>query len=113
MAVLAGIACGKSASDAPPAAAPAPATAKAAAALLGEWGTPGDPGNLIFKADGTFVWGLTVRGTYKVLDDKNVRMAFVHDNRPSGQMDSRFTVMGDLISLTAPDGVMTTYKRVK
>jgi len=81
--------------------------------LMGEWGTPGDSGNLVFAADGTFRWGPTVNGTYKILDNGRVRMAFVQDGRPSGQMDSGVVIAGDGIRLTAPDGAVTAYKRVK
>jgi hypothetical protein len=93
--------------------APAPAAAVDSKALHGEWGAPGDPGNLIFKPDGTFQWGSTVGGTYVVLDSRRVRMTFVHSGRPSGQADNFYAVQGILLRLEMKDGTKVVYERVK
>lgn len=90
-----------------------PATALDSKRLHGEWGAPGDPGNLIFKPDGTFQWGKTVGGTYAVLDERHVRMTFVRDGRPSGEAVNVFAVQGILLRLEMKDGTKVVYERVK
>lgn len=101
--------------EAPPSATPAaaPASAVDSKPLHGEWGAPGDPGNLIFKPDGTFHWGSTVSGTYVVLDSRRVRMTFVHNGKPSGQSDNTYAVQGILLRLEMKDGTKVVYERVK
>jgi hypothetical protein len=94
-----------------PGAAPAPTADQKV--LVGEWGAPGDAGNLIFKPDGTFQWGATIGGTYVVLDATRVRMSFVRSGRPSGQMVNTFAVQGILLRLTMQDGSKVVYQRVK
>jgi hypothetical protein len=91
----------------------APAAGVDSKALHGEWGAPGDSGNLIFKPDGTFQWGKTVSGTYVVLDATRVRMSFVHDGKPSGQSVNTFAVQGILLRLVMQDGSKVVYERVK
>lgn len=91
----------------------APAAGVDSKALHGEWGAPGDAGNLIFKPDGTFTWGKTVSGTYVVLDATRVRMSFVHDGRPSGQSVNTYAVQGILLRLVMQDGSKVVYERVK
>jgi hypothetical protein len=96
-----------------PDSAPAPTAGADAKALHGEWGAPGDPGNLVFKPDGTFQWGKTVSGTYVVLDATRLRMSFVKDGRPSGQSDNTYAVQGILLRLVMPDGTKVVYERVR
>jgi hypothetical protein len=81
--------------------------------LVGEWGAPGDVGTLIFRDNGTFQWGATVSGKYEVLDSTRVRMDFVHDGRPSGQMTNQFLIQGILLRLVMQDGSKVVYQRVK
>jgi hypothetical protein len=95
------------------ASAEAPAPGVDSKVLHGEWGAPGDPGNLVFKPDGTFQWGKTVSGTYVVLDASHVRMTFVHDGRPSGQAVNTFLIQGILLRLEMKDGTKVVYERVK
>jgi hypothetical protein len=102
---------------APPAGSPAagsPAAGKVdAKALIGEWGAPGDPGNLIFRPDGTFQWGSTVSGTYVLLDAQRIRMSFTHSSKPSGQMENRIVLQGILLRMEMADGSKVVYQRVK
>jgi hypothetical protein len=101
------------AAAASPAAGATPAPSVDQKVLVGEWGAPGDAGNLIFKPDGTFQWGSTISGTYVVLDATRVRMSFVHSGRPSGQMVNTFAVQGILLRMTMQDGSKVVYQRVK
>ena len=101
------------ADPAKPAAGEAPAAGADSKPLHGEWGAPGDPGNLTFKPDGTFTWGKTINGTYVVLDATRVRMSFVNSGRPSGQMVNTFAVQGILLRLVMQDGSKVVYQRVK
>jgi hypothetical protein len=96
-----------------PAAGAAPASTADQKVLHGEWGAPGDPGNLIFKPDGTFQWGSTISGTYLVLDSTRVRMTFVRSGQPSGQADCTYAVQGILLRLVMQDGTKVVYERVK
>lgn len=100
-------------SPAPPPAATATASGIDSKALHGEWGAPGDPGNLVFKADGTFQWGSTVGGTYVVLDSTRLRMSFIRNGQPSGQADCTYAVQGILLRLVMQDGTKVVYERVK
>jgi hypothetical protein len=91
----------------------APAAGVDSKILHGEWGAPGDPGNLTFQPDGTFKWGSTISGTYVVLDSTRVRMTFIKDGKPSGQADNTYAVQGILLRLVMKDGTKVVYERVK
>jgi hypothetical protein len=81
--------------------------------LYGEWGAPGDPGNLIFREDGTFQWGATVGGTYVLLDAQRIRLNIVRSGKSSGQMENRILVQGILLRMEMADGSKVVYQRVK
>ena len=83
-----------------------------AAPLLGGWGMPGQPAFLEFRSDGSFSWGTSIGGTYSMLGVSQVRLALVQDGRPVGHLDHTFTIDGRQLTLTAPDGAVTTYQRV-
>jgi hypothetical protein len=84
----------------------------AAAALVGGWRIRGETDVLDFQADGTYTWG-RLSGTYKMLDAQRVRMTVNQDGSRVGQLDNGFVVDGDELRLTAPDGALTTYERVR
>lgn len=84
----------------------------AAAALVGGWRIRGETDVLDFQADGTYTWG-RLNGTYKMLDAQRVRMTTDQDGKRIGQLDNGFVVDGDELRLTAPDGAVTTYERVR
>ena len=81
--------------------------------LVGEWGAPGDTGNLTFRDNGSFQWGQTITGTYEVLDATRLRLRVLQDGRPSGQMDCTYAVQGILLRLQMTDGTKVVYQRVK
>lgn len=83
-----------------------------AAPLLGGWGVPGQPAFLEFRSDGSFSWGKGIGGTYTMLGVSQVRLALVQDGKPVGHLDHKFTIDGRQLTLTAPDGAVTTYQRV-
>jgi hypothetical protein len=84
----------------------------AAAALVGAWRIRGEADVLDFQADGTYTWG-RLSGTYKMLDALRVRMTMDEDGKRIGQLDNGFVVDGDELRLTAPDGAVTVYERVR
>ena len=100
-------------SGATPGANPAAALKFDSKPLHGEWGAPGDTGNLIFRENGSFQWGQTVSGMYDVLDATRLRLRVLQEGRPSGQMDCTYAVQGILLRLTMPDGSKVVYQRVR
>lgn len=84
----------------------------AAAALVGGWRIRGETDVLDFQADGTYTWG-RLSGTYRMLDAQRVRMTMDQDGKRIGQLDNGFVVEGDELRLTAPDGAVTAYERVR
>jgi hypothetical protein len=107
-----GAPAGSPAAGSPGAGSPVGGTADAKA-LWGEWGAPGDPGNLIFRPDGTFQWGSTVSGTYVLLDPQRIRLNLTRSSKPSGQMENRILVQGILLRMEMADGSKVVYQRVK
>ncbi len=73
---------------------------------------PGQPAFLEFRSDGSFSWGKGIGGTYTMLGVSQVRLALVQDGKPVGHLDHNFTIDGRQLTLTAPDGAVTTYQRV-
>jgi hypothetical protein len=88
------------------------AAREAAAPLIGGWGEPGQPPFLEFRDDGTYSWGPGIGGTYTMLDAPRVRMVLMQEGKAAGQLDHLFTVTDGRLTLTAPDGAVTTYQRV-
>jgi hypothetical protein len=84
-----------------------------ASAIAGQWRIPGETDVLEFRNDHTYSWGQRLRGTYTMLGARRLRMTVTQDGSPSGQMDQTFVIDGDQMQLTAPDGAVTTYERVK
>ena len=73
----------------------------------------GETDVLAFKPDGSYQWGPRISGSYTMLGGRKIRMTLVHDGRPSGRLVQEFTIDQDWLKLTAPDGAVTTYQRVK
>jgi hypothetical protein len=84
-----------------------------ASAVAGPWRISGETDVLEFRHDKTYVWGPSISGTYTMLGGHRIRMTVVQNGSPSGQMDQSFVVEGDELRLTAPDGAVTKYERVK
>jgi hypothetical protein len=85
----------------------------AAAPLVGGWGAPGQPAYLEFRPDGTFAWGQGIGGTYEMLAADRVRLNLVQNGTAVGRLDHQVSVDGSNITLTDPDGAVTTYQRVR
>jgi hypothetical protein len=83
-----------------------------AAPLLGGWGVPGQPAFLEFRSDGTFSWGKGIGGRFIMLGVNRVRLVLEQNGTSAGQLDHAFTIDGRRLTLTAPDGAVTTYQRV-
>lgn len=99
--------------DATPTTATAEDKTRDAAVIAGGWRIPGETHVLDFRADGTYQWGPSISGKYTMLGGQKLRMTFVQNGQPSGYLDQRFVVDNDELRLTAPDGVVTKYDRVK
>jgi len=99
--------------EAPTTTATAEDKARDAAAIAGGWRIPGETHVLDFHADGTYQWGPNISGKFTMLGGQKLRMTFVQNGQPSGYLDQRFVVENDELRLTAPDGVVTKYDRVK
>ena len=84
-----------------------------ASAIAGQWRISGETDVLEFRNDHTYTWGPRISGTYTMLGARRIRMTVTQDGNPSGQMDQTFAIAGDELQLTAPDGAVTTYERVK
>ena len=83
-----------------------------AAPLLGGWGVPGQPAVLEFRSDGTFSWGKGIGGSFIMLGVNRVRLVLEQNGTRAGQLDHAFAIDGRQLTLTAPDGAVTTYERV-
>ena len=83
-----------------------------AAPLLGGWGEPGQPAFLEFRSDGTFSWGKGIGGTYTMLGVSQVRLSLEQNGTAAGYLDHAFAIADRQLTLTAPDGAVTTYQRV-
>jgi hypothetical protein len=84
-----------------------------ASAVAGQWRIPGETDVLEFRGDHTYRWGPGITGTYTMLGGRRIRMTVVQNGTPSGQMDQTLAVEGDELRLTAPDGAVTKYERVR
>ena len=84
-----------------------------ASAIAGQWRIPGETDVLEFRNDHTYTWGQRLSGTYTTLGARRIRMTVTQDGNPSGQMDQTFAIAGDELQLTAPDGAVTKYERVR
>ena len=92
---------------------PADAARDAAAPLIGGWGEPGQPPALEFRPDFTYSWGAGIGGTYAMLDATRVRMVLIQEGTAVGHLDHVFDVTDERLTLTAPDGAVTAYQRVR
>jgi hypothetical protein len=84
-----------------------------AAPLLGGWGEPGQPAFLEFRSDATFSRGKGIGGTYEMLAADRVRLVLIQNGTPAGQLDHAVRIEGENLTLTAPDGAVTSYQRVR
>jgi hypothetical protein len=84
-----------------------------AAPLLGGWGVPGRAAVLQFRSDATFSWRRGIGGTYQMLAADRVRLVRIQNGTPAGQLDHALRIEGDSLTLTAPDGAVTSYQRVR
>ena len=84
-----------------------------AAKVAGGWRIPGETDVLEFKPDSTYQWGPRLSGSYTMLGGGRIRMTLVQDGKPSGRLVQDYVVDKDQLKLTAPDGAVKTYQRVK
>ena len=74
---------------------------------------PGQPAVLQFRSDATFSWGQGIGGTYEMLAADRVRLVLIQNGTPAGQLDHAVRIEGASLTLTAPDGAVTSYQRVR